>query len=425
MKLFGNVLLPQDAAAADEGMINVLVNYFYQGGEFVWPVLIILIIGLAIAFERVTQLILADVNTRKFIVHAKETLYFMSDFRNSIGLFSLTQAPAIVNRHKLLALMVLLSCAACEDAAVTRVSESYSHELEVQQYDRPGNQPSYKSLPDCASGISTSWGDAGMGELLIWACKNSELGGGYESRTFEINPILAGAGDKITRSSHAEHCDTSTGSRAHGANFAMGVEDSVRVITCHDSDGNDALLLAVTYEISASIGEGSFLARWPSSRYSPDVAALFYGGSLHTVTWDSPAQVANTPVSFDHCYAFLVYGGLSERGGGPEGCGPGLQWAIGGQVAEPDGSSARLVLVAVDSSNPSMAYDWVYSSNKSVEHNHDTAIFADSVSTVDLGPCSPPVATFGYSDGSRFVVEGWAYDFVGIVEDDPDNTCVD
>ena len=58
----------------EEGMINVLVNYFNQGGEFMWPVLIILIIGLAIAFERVIQLILADVNTRKFIVSVKEAL---------------------------------------------------------------------------------------------------------------------------------------------------------------------------------------------------------------------------------------------------------------------------------------------------------------------------------------------------------------
>ena len=111
MKLFGNVLLSQDAAATDEGMINVLVNYFSQGGEFMWPVLIILIIGLAIAFERVIQLILADVNTRKFIVHVKEALHSVSDFRNSIGFFSLTPMLAIMNRHKLLALMVLLSCA--------------------------------------------------------------------------------------------------------------------------------------------------------------------------------------------------------------------------------------------------------------------------------------------------------------------------
>lgn len=74
MKLFANVMPVQDAAAADDGMINVLVNYFNQGGEFMWPVLIILIIGLAIAFERVIQLILADVNTRKFIIRVKEAL---------------------------------------------------------------------------------------------------------------------------------------------------------------------------------------------------------------------------------------------------------------------------------------------------------------------------------------------------------------
>ena len=74
MKLFGNIMLAQDAAAANEGMINVLVNYFNQGGEFMWPVLIILIVGLAIAFERVIQLILADVNTRKFIISVKEAL---------------------------------------------------------------------------------------------------------------------------------------------------------------------------------------------------------------------------------------------------------------------------------------------------------------------------------------------------------------
>ncbi len=75
MKLFGIIMQSQDAAVADEGMINVLVNYFNQGGEFMWPVLIILIIGLAIAFERVIQLILADVNTRKFIIQVKEALH--------------------------------------------------------------------------------------------------------------------------------------------------------------------------------------------------------------------------------------------------------------------------------------------------------------------------------------------------------------
>ncbi len=73
MKLFSNIMQSQDAADG-AGTINVLVNYFNQGGEFMWPVLIILIVGLAIAFERVIQLILADVNTRKFIVRVKEAL---------------------------------------------------------------------------------------------------------------------------------------------------------------------------------------------------------------------------------------------------------------------------------------------------------------------------------------------------------------
>lgn len=70
MKIFGTIM--QDAAG--DGTINILVNYFNQGGEFMWPVLIILIIGLAIAFERVIQLILADVNTREFIVRVKQAL---------------------------------------------------------------------------------------------------------------------------------------------------------------------------------------------------------------------------------------------------------------------------------------------------------------------------------------------------------------
>ena len=65
------MLLPQEA---DEGVINLLVRYFNEGGNFMWPVLIILIIGLAIAFERVISLNRADVNTRKFIITVKSAL---------------------------------------------------------------------------------------------------------------------------------------------------------------------------------------------------------------------------------------------------------------------------------------------------------------------------------------------------------------
>ncbi len=65
------MLLPQEA---DEGVINLLVRYFNEGGNFMWPVLIILILGLAISFERVISLNRADVNTRKFILDVKSAL---------------------------------------------------------------------------------------------------------------------------------------------------------------------------------------------------------------------------------------------------------------------------------------------------------------------------------------------------------------
>ena len=67
------MLLPQEAAT-EEGVINLLVRYFNEGGEFMWPVLLILIIGLAIAFERIITLNRADINTRKFILNVKKAL---------------------------------------------------------------------------------------------------------------------------------------------------------------------------------------------------------------------------------------------------------------------------------------------------------------------------------------------------------------
>ncbi|HLE55655.1 MAG TPA: MotA/TolQ/ExbB proton channel family protein [Rhodothermia bacterium] len=66
-------VIPQDA---DSGglSINALVEYFNEGGEFMWPILICLILGLAIAIERIITLNLADVNTRKFILQVKSAL---------------------------------------------------------------------------------------------------------------------------------------------------------------------------------------------------------------------------------------------------------------------------------------------------------------------------------------------------------------
>lgn len=76
MKLL-TLMMPllQQAAAADEGVINVLVQRFHEGGPvWMWPILICLIVGLAIAFERIVTLNRADINTRKFIINVKRAL---------------------------------------------------------------------------------------------------------------------------------------------------------------------------------------------------------------------------------------------------------------------------------------------------------------------------------------------------------------
>ena len=67
------MMLPQEAATQGS-LINVLVEKFNEGGNFMWPILIILIIGLAIAFERIITLNRADINTRKFILDVKRAL---------------------------------------------------------------------------------------------------------------------------------------------------------------------------------------------------------------------------------------------------------------------------------------------------------------------------------------------------------------
>ncbi len=59
---------------ADAGFFNVIVEKFNEGGPWMWPVLIALILGLAIFLERIITLNLADVNTRKFIVDVQQAL---------------------------------------------------------------------------------------------------------------------------------------------------------------------------------------------------------------------------------------------------------------------------------------------------------------------------------------------------------------
>ncbi len=59
---------------AEEGVFNTLVRQFNEGGNFMWPVLVVLILGLAIFLERLITLNRADINTRKFILDVKEAL---------------------------------------------------------------------------------------------------------------------------------------------------------------------------------------------------------------------------------------------------------------------------------------------------------------------------------------------------------------
>lgn len=62
------------ASGANSGIFNILVKEFNDGGDFMWPVLACLVLGLAIFLERVISLNRADINTRQFITDVKDTL---------------------------------------------------------------------------------------------------------------------------------------------------------------------------------------------------------------------------------------------------------------------------------------------------------------------------------------------------------------
>ena len=74
MKLYVLLLLQEAAETGSGDFTNDLVRRFNEGGGWMWPILIVLIIGLAIAFERILSLNRADVNTRKFMSRVKEAL---------------------------------------------------------------------------------------------------------------------------------------------------------------------------------------------------------------------------------------------------------------------------------------------------------------------------------------------------------------
>jgi len=51
-----------------------MVEYFIAGGEFMWPILILLVVGVGISIERFITLTRASVNTRKFIANVTSAL---------------------------------------------------------------------------------------------------------------------------------------------------------------------------------------------------------------------------------------------------------------------------------------------------------------------------------------------------------------
>ncbi|HEX6981206.1 MAG TPA: MotA/TolQ/ExbB proton channel family protein [Balneolaceae bacterium] len=61
-------------SGADQGFFNQLVLRFNEGGNYMWPILIVFILGLAIFLERIITLNLADIDTRKFVVDVQEAL---------------------------------------------------------------------------------------------------------------------------------------------------------------------------------------------------------------------------------------------------------------------------------------------------------------------------------------------------------------
>ena len=52
-----------------------MVQYFLDGGEFMWPILVLLIFGLGFGLERLYTLFRASVNTRKFMSKVREALH--------------------------------------------------------------------------------------------------------------------------------------------------------------------------------------------------------------------------------------------------------------------------------------------------------------------------------------------------------------
>ncbi|HET6566843.1 MAG TPA: MotA/TolQ/ExbB proton channel family protein [Rhodothermales bacterium] len=73
MSLLAQIMLLQQQAGG-AGPINEIQLRFNEGGFYMWPILISFILGLAIAFERIVTLNLADIDARKFVARMRQAL---------------------------------------------------------------------------------------------------------------------------------------------------------------------------------------------------------------------------------------------------------------------------------------------------------------------------------------------------------------
>jgi len=65
-----NILAQVDSG----GTLTYLQEKFVQGGTFMWPILIVLVLGLGFSFAKIWSLSRSSMNTKKFIIDVKEKL---------------------------------------------------------------------------------------------------------------------------------------------------------------------------------------------------------------------------------------------------------------------------------------------------------------------------------------------------------------
>jgi len=70
-----------------------MVQYFLDGGDFMWPILILLIFGLGFGLERLFTLFRASVNTRKFMNRVRGALREEDGYTVAVDICSKTRGP--------------------------------------------------------------------------------------------------------------------------------------------------------------------------------------------------------------------------------------------------------------------------------------------------------------------------------------------